>query len=137
LGIWSLVGLRHAWPIYVVTGLSAVAMAFDNPARQSMLPTLVPRERLSNAVSLSSASMQVASIAGPALMGLVIAHHSPGMVYCINAASFLAVIVALLAMRPQPAPARATTPRINFHAAIEGLRFMRSSRLLLSLMLLD
>lgn len=137
LGIWSLIGLRHAWPIYVVTAMSAVAMAFDNPARQSMLPTLVPRDRLSNAVSLSSASMQTASIAGPALMGLVIARHSPGMVYCINAVSFLAVILALLAMRPQPSPAREAMPRISLHAAIEGLRFMRSSRLLLSLMLLD
>src|SRR5438067_4184379 len=111
LGIWSLIGLQHAWPIYVVTAMSAVAMAFDNPARQSMLPTLVPRDRLTNAVSLSSASMQTASIAGPALMGLVIARHSPGMVYCINAVSFLAVIAALVAMRPQPAPARGIVPR--------------------------
>jgi len=54
-------------------------MAFSTNPRASIdAPTLVPRERLANAVSLSSASMQVASIAGPALMGLVIARHSPG-----------------------------------------------------------
>jgi MFS family permease len=111
--------------------------AFDNPARQSLIPSLVPRERLANAVSLNSMTSQLASIAGPALMGLLIAQYSIGLVYCLNALSFGAVITSLLRMRPPaPDPAEAR-PRISLQAALEGLRFMRGSRLLLSLMLLD
>src|SRR5437762_6253715 len=54
LGAWTLHGLHSVWPIYGVAALNAAAMAFDNPARQSMIPNLVPRERLANAVSLNS-----------------------------------------------------------------------------------
>jgi MFS family permease len=135
LGLWSLRGLSEAWPIYAVAALNAAATAFDSPARQSMLPALVPRAQLANAVSLNSMTSQLASIAGPALMGLVIAHTGVGVVYCLNAASFLAVIAALLAMRQ--GGGKEGRPPISLEAALEGLRFVRGSRLLLSLMLLD
>ncbi|MBI3911254.1 MAG: MFS transporter [Armatimonadetes bacterium] len=137
LGTWSLLGLRHPWPIYVVAGLNAATIAFDGPARQSMVVTLVPRERLAQAVSLNSMSSQLASVIGPALAGLVIAQHSVGQAYLVNAASFLAVIVALLAMRPPAKDAEDLRPAISLPAVLEGLRFMRRSRLLVSLMLLD
>lgn len=140
LGIWTLLGMRDAWPIYVVAGLSAGVLAFDNPARQSLMPTLVPRERLANALSLNSMCMQFASIAGPALTGLVVLRlgdRGVGWVYLINGASFLAVIVALLRMSPPPPEEPGSRPKVSLHAALEGLRFMRESRLLLSLMLLD
>jgi MFS family permease len=137
LGIWSILGLRQVWPIYAVAALNAAAVAFDGPARQSMMPGLVPRERLANAVSLNSMTSQLASIIGPTIMGLVIAHYSIGLVYCINAASFLTVIAALLLMRPAPPAPGEERPRVSWRAAVEGLRFIRHSRLLLSLMLLD
>src|SRR5205085_12653485 len=50
LGAWTLHGLHSVWPIYGVAALNAAAMAFDNPARQSMIPNLVPRERLANEI---------------------------------------------------------------------------------------
>jgi hypothetical protein len=80
---------------------------------------------------------QLASIVGPTLMGLLIARYSVGLVYCLNAASFVSVIGALLLMRPAPPPPGEERPRVSWHAALEGLRFIRHSRLLLSLMLLD
>jgi MFS family permease len=135
LGLWTLAGLPHAWPIYAVAGLSAGAMAFDGPARQSMVPLLVPREELASALSLNSITSQLASIAGPALMGLLIARYSIGLVYCVNAVSFLAVIAALLAMRTGGGTDNRAP--VSLGAAIEGLRFMWNSRLLTSLMLLD
>ena len=140
LGIWTLLGMREAWPIYAVAGLSAGVLAFDNPARQSLMPTMVPRERLANALSLNSICMQFASIAGPALTGLVVlklGDRGVGWVYLINGASFLAVIVALLRMSPPPPEEPGSRPKVSLHAALEGLHFMRQSRLLLSLMLLD
>jgi MFS family permease len=137
LGVWSLIGLRSAWPIYAVAALSAAVGAFDAPARQSLIPSLVPRDLLAKAVSLNSLTSQVAAILGPTLMGLLIARHSVGLVYCINAASFLAVIAALLAMRPAADETRVERPKVSLTAALEGLTFMRSAKLLLSLMLLD
>ncbi len=139
LGIWTLAGPGWLpggqWPIYAVAALGAGVTAFDNPARQSLIPQLVPREVLRNAVSLNSATSQVASIGGPALAGALIAAGPVGHIYLLNAVSFLGVIVALLLMR---APAvEGERPRINFQAALEGLRFVRQSRLIISLMLLD
>ena len=78
--------------------------AFDGPARQSLIPTLVPREHLPNAISLNTTMMQTASVAGPSLAGILIAATGGvGWVYVANAISFGFVIVALLAMRDVPA----------------------------------
>jgi MFS family permease len=137
LGVWSLLGMQVSWPIYAVAGLSAGVMTFDAPARQSMIAVLVPREHLANAVSLNSITSQLASIAGPALAGLLIAQTNIGWIYMINAASFLAVIVALLLMTSETEGTDVARPRVSLEAAIEGLRFMRQSRILVVLMLLD
>lgn len=136
LGVWTWLGLHSAWPIYLVAGLTAGAFAFDGPARQSMIPTLVPRDHLAAAVSLNSLSAQVASILGPTLMGLIIQHGNIAWIYWANAASFLAVIIGLLLMRPQ-APAPGERPQISIAALREGLQFVGRSRLLIALMLLD
>ena len=135
-------GLSVSWPVYLLTGLSAAAAAFDAPARQALMPTLVPRALLPNALSLYSMMFQVASVVGPALGGMVIATWSVGAVYACNAASFLAVIVALLLMRDLPARAApgsdgAAAPAISWAAAAEGLRFVFGTPLLRSSMLLD
>jgi MFS family permease len=138
LGVWTLVGLTQIWPFYVVAALNAAAFAFDGPARQSMLPNLVPKERLANAVSLNSISMQVASIAGPALMGLLVARFSIGVVYCLNALSFGAVLAALFVIRlPAREDSETRRPQVNLQSIQEGFRFIRSAPLLLSLMVLD
>jgi MFS family permease len=141
LGQWALWDPhgKHlgAWPIYAASALNAGAVAFDGPARQSLIPSLVPRERLANAVSLNSMSSQLASVAGPLLTGWIISRALTGVVYWTNAASFLTVIGALLLMRPPRAEGREARPRISLAAALEGLQFMRRSQILVSLMLLD
>ena len=87
LAILTFRGLTHPWPIYLLTALSAVTGAFDGPARQAMLPSLVPREHLPNAISLNMIMFQLASVAGPSLGGIVIATLGVGWVYAINAVS--------------------------------------------------
>src|SRR5829696_72462 len=84
--------LAAVWPIYLLTAVSAGAGAFDLPARQALTPNLVPREHLANAITLNSIMLQTASVAGPALGGLVLATTSVGWVYAVNALSFLFVI---------------------------------------------
>jgi MFS family permease len=137
LGTWTLLGLKQVWPIYVVAGLAAGVGAFDAPARQSLIPQLVPRELLARAVSLNSITTQAAAVLGPALMGLLIMKLSVGTVYIANAVSFLGVIGALLVMRPIPPAEGEERPQIGKKAILEGLHYMRGARLLTSLMLLD
>ena len=62
-------GLSAAWPVYLLTALSSAAGAFDGPARQSLIPNLVPREHLPNAISLNTIMFQIASVLGPSLAG--------------------------------------------------------------------
>ncbi len=135
-------GLETAWPIYVLTGLSAAAGAFDGPARQSLVPNLVSREHLPNAISLLTIMFQVAAVAGPSAAGVAIATLSVQAVYWMNAVSFLFVIAALLAMRdvrPQEAAGEESRPRgdLSLRSAMEGLRFVFSQPLIRSSMLLD
>ena len=142
LALLTFRGLSSSWPVYVLTAVSAAAAAFDAPARQALMPNLVPRALLPNALSLYSMMFQVASVVGPGLGGMVIAGWGVGAVYALNAASFLAVIVALLLMRdlpPRAAPGAdgAAAPAISWAAAAEGLRFVFGHPLLRSSMLLD
>ena len=82
------------WQIYMLTATQAVAVAFDNPSRQALVTNLVPSRDLPNAFSMYSVAMQVGSIIGPALSGLVIAYLGQAYVYLFNAISFLAVLAA-------------------------------------------
>ena len=102
LGLMALTGRTSVAAIYLLTAVGAAAIAFDNPSRQALVPGLVPREHLPNAFALSSTGFQVATIAGPVLAGLTLKHFGAGYAYLINAASFLAVIGALLLMPPRP-----------------------------------
>ena len=88
------------WQIYALTAIQAVAVSFDLPARQALVPNLVPANDLSNAFSLQSIASQAGTIVGPALGGLVIAYWGQPYTYLINAISFLAVLVALILIGP-------------------------------------
>ena len=133
-------GLSAVWPIYALAALSSAVGAFDLPARQALLPTLVPREHLPNAISLNTTMMQTASVAGPALGGLMIASTGLGWAYVANAISFGCVILALVAMRNLPAREKSQAGQrddVSLHAALEGLRFVFRAPLIRSTMLLD
>ncbi len=137
LALLTFHGLRVAWPIYLLTALSASAGSFDSPARQSLVPNLVPREDLPNAISLVTIMFQIASVTGPSLAGIVIASLGVGWVYTANGLSFLVVMLALLLMRNVPAVPAAEKGTISLRSALEGLRFVFSSPMIRSTMLLD
>jgi MFS family permease len=132
-------GLTAVWWIYVLAAIGAAVSAFDLPSRQALLPTLVPREHLPNAISLNTIMFQTASVVGPALGGLLIAATSIGWTYASNAVSFGFVIAALLMMRDVPARPSSDPGRndLSLHAAMEGLRFVFRSPLIRSTMILD
>ncbi|NTU56537.1 MAG: MFS transporter, partial [Anaerolineales bacterium] len=96
LALFTQFGNITIWHIYALTALQAVAVAFDGPARQALVPNLVPAKDLPNAFSMTSLAFQTGAILGPALSGFAIAFGGQEAVYYINAGSFLAVIVALV-----------------------------------------
>jgi MFS family permease len=131
-------GLSAVWPIYLLTAIASAAVAFDNPARQAMLPTLVPAHAFQNAVSLGILVFNSAMIVGPALAGLLLKVRGPALIYALNAISFVAVIIALLLMRTAGrANSESPLARMNLAALKEGLRFVWRTPIIVQTMMLD
>lgn len=114
-------------------GLGA-ANAFDAPARQAIVPDLVGRRDVTNAVALNSLMFNSATTLGPAVGGAIYAALGPGWCFSLNALSFLAVLVALLLMRLAPVPSapRTGTARSELR---DGLRYVARHRTLRVLIL--
>ena len=132
-------GLQSVWPIYLLTAISSAAVAFDNPARQALLPTLVPAEDFPNAVSLGMIALHVSTIGGPALAGIILSDLGPTLVYGLNALSFLAVIIAVLLMRAsgRADSGNSEASRVSVGALREGLSFVWRTPIIVQTMTLD
>jgi MFS family permease len=144
LGWLTVTHHMSAAAIYGLTVVGAAAMSFDNPARQALLPSLLPRRDFAGAVALNSMMMRTATIVGPPVAGLLIARGGLGYTYWINAASFLAVIGALLLMRLSPAVTEPTEgevlaekAQVSWSALTEGLRFVWNTPILVWTLSLD
>jgi MFS family permease len=139
LAFISFKGLEHAWPIFLLTSIASAAWAFDTPARQSLMPMLVPVKDFPNAVSLSMLMFHIGLITGPPLAGFLLASHGPAMVYAINAVSFVAVIVGLLLMHTsgKQEKSEAESNEISLQALLEGLRFVWRTPIIVQTMTLD
>lgn len=134
-------GLTKIWPILLLTAIASAAWAFDTPARQSLLPMLVPRNDFQNAVSLSMLMFQIGMVTGPPLAGFVLASHGPAFVYALNAASFLAMLTGIALMHTSGKPEKETdenaAPRISWQALVEGLQFVWRTPIIVQTMTLD
>ncbi len=112
-------------PIVLLTAaIASAAFAFDNPARQSMIPRIVPLPFLPSAIGMQSAAFNGASVIGPLLAGLLyLPIGIPGL-FAVNAISFAAIIGALAAIRPLP-PLAARAPHSLLASVAEGARYVR------------
>lgn len=139
LGLLTLSDEIRLWHIYLLTGIQAAAMAFDLPARQSLVPNLLPREILPSAFSLQSIAFNTGAIVGPAMSGVVIGYLGQEYAYFINAFTFLGVIFALIALGnvPQQQSKSQSGLRAAFLDIRDGVRFIRQQPLILSTMILD
>jgi MFS family permease len=140
LAVLTFRGLHVVWPIYALAAVGAAVSVFDLPARQALTPMLVPREHLANAISLNTIMFQAASVAGPAVGGLLIAVAGVGWAYVANAISFGCVILALALMRNVPATEKGgegARNDVSLHSALEGLRYVFRAPLIRSTMILD
>ncbi|HEX9923875.1 MAG TPA: MFS transporter [Anaerolineae bacterium] len=122
--------------IYLLTGAGAAGFALEQPSKQSLVPNLVPREHLTNAISLNTLLYQIANISGPALAGVLLSFFSLGVVYALDAVTFIAAIVAVALIQHRGQVAAQYTG-LGWRALIEGLTFTYRSRLIWSTMLLD
>lgn len=137
LTVLTLTGAATIWWIYALTAIQAVAISFDLPARQSMIPNLVPAHDLPNAFSLTSIAFNTGAILGPALSGFVIAEWGQAYAYLANAASFTAVLLALVLIGPVHQQQNIRKIGIGLDAVAEGIRFIGSHPIILSTMVLD
>jgi MFS family permease len=139
LGLTTSRGVMTLWMIFGLVIVQSVAVAFDGPARQALIPSLVPRENLASAYSLTSIASKVGGILGPAISGVVIAYLGLQWAYWINAISYLAVIAALIAMGDirTVIEKKAFELRGTFRDIREGIEFIKNSPIIFSVMFLD
>src|SRR6185436_3269879 len=137
LGLLTQFGQVTIWLIYAFTALQAIAIAFDGPARQALVPNLVPAKDLPNAFSMTSIAWQTGAIVGPALTGFVIAFGGQQAVYYVNAISYLAVIVALILIGPVAQTKTDRIAGVSWNSIKEGINFIINKPIMLSTMLLD
>src|SRR4029453_10894306 len=127
-------GVVRIWHVLTLSFITGCAQAFGGPAYQSLIPTLVGKDHLPNAIALNSIQFNLARVIGPVVAGAALA--TVGMVACfgLNGISFLFVIAAILALRNVHVPPAATTRMIDKMKA--GFSYVKKSRALITVMIL-
>ncbi len=129
-------GTIQIWHVYVLATVQGLINAVDNPLRQALPVELVGRSDVSNAVALNSMLFNAGRIVGPAVAGIVIASAGIAPALYINAASFVAVIIALLMMNPAQFINRSAHPRQNVVRELsEGLSYARRTPTVIAVLL--
>ena len=122
--------------IYLVVLLAAVASSFEFPTRQAIIPTLVPREQMADALSISMVLMELTFVVGSAAGGFIIAWVRLANTYWIDVISYVVVIAALIVMTVPRVPAEKRA-RAGFGALADGMRFLRARPIILAVLSLD
>lgn len=129
--------LINPWMIYAILVLVATAQSFSIPARQSVLPHLVPKKYFMNAVSLNVLQFQGATMIGPAIAGFLIGGVGVSSVYFFNAASFLFFIGALFTLNVSFRKHDAPGVEFSLASIGEGIKFVFKTPILITTMVLD
>ena len=116
-------GWVHVWHILCLSFVSGLAQAFGGPAYQALIPTLVDREDMPNAIALNSIQFNMAVTIGPALAGQALAKLGEKWCFGLNAVSFLAPIISLSMIAARYLPA--TTTESMFGSLKQGIKFVR------------
>src|SRR5208283_3278680 len=116
-------GHVHVWHILCLSFVSGFAQAFGGPAYQALIPTLVEKEDMPNAIALNAIQFNVAVMIGPALAGQALAKLGETWCFGLNALSFLAPIISLSILTVRFLPAKTTESM--FSSLKEGIRFTR------------
>jgi MFS family permease len=119
------------WHVLLLSCTTGFAQAFGGPAYQSLIPSLVPKKDLPNAIALNSIQFNLSRVVGPVLAGLALTSVGIAACFGLNALSFVAVIAALLMLRvPHIAPTNGTSMLVELRG---GLNYVRNDPVLISL----
>jgi len=121
--------------IYVVSAILAATSAIINPSRQSLVPNLVPKKLMTNAISLNTVIFQIGTVGGPAVAGLLLVYFNEWLVYLIDALTFGAAIASLVLMNHRSKAA--SSEPFSWRMAGEGLRFTYNNKMLWGSIMLD
>jgi predicted MFS family arabinose efflux permease len=127
-------GLVHVWHILCLSFISGLAQAFGGPAYQALIPTLVEKDDMPNAIALNSIQFNVAVMVGPALAGQALAKLGEKWCFGLNALSFLAPIISLSIISARFLPAKTT--ETMFASLKQGIQFARKQSSMEALILL-
>ena len=114
---------NYVWPILCLSFVSGLAQAFGGPAYQALIPTLVDKEDMPNAIALNSIQFNVAVVVGPALAGLALAKLGETWCFGLNALSFLAPIISLSIITTRFLPKKTTESILS--SLKQGIQFVR------------
>ncbi len=135
LAILLLTGLLQVWHLFAFTFFTGLGWSFTMPARQALIPSLVPREDLVNAVGLQSTAFTSTRILGPTAAGVLIASIGPGLTFLLTSIAYL-VILGLVAKIQIPATLRDSSLTSPTQDLMEGFRYIGRNRTILYLILL-
>jgi MFS family permease len=136
LGVLVSLQIVQVWEIVLLSFLGGAVNAFDQPTQQALVPDLLSREDLASGIALNAVTWQGAALFGPALAGITVATIGLAGAFYINAASYLAVVIALFLMRGLPQRPANRNPHGVFHDLTEGLRYAAATRLIATMLLL-
>jgi len=131
----TITGSVELWHLYVATFLNSGFTAVTQPARTALIPRLIPGSNLVNAVALNATISQTSQIIGPAFGGIALAWIDTGPTYLLNGIAYLASMVAILGIRADTAPV--PTTENPWRSFVDGLAFVRSRTVIVSLLVLD
>jgi MFS family permease len=131
--VWT--GLVNVWFIFLLSFVSGCGQAFGGPAYQALIPSLVPRRDLPNAIALNSTQFNLSRVLGPVAGGAVLATIGVAACFALNGISFFIVVIALAALH-LPAHVPSTKPRALEQELRSGLYYVREQRIMMILTVL-
>lgn len=136
LGLLTVTGTVQVWHVYALNLVSSSLQVLSGPARQALVPSLVPVSHLMNAVTLTTMMRQGAQLIGPVLAGSLIQFFGVDKAYFVDALFLVPAIASVLMLRTSGQPQGARR-QISLRSLVEGLEFLWHTRVMLSLFVLD
>jgi len=136
LGLLTMTGAVQAWHVFTLGFIGALVEVFNWPARAALIPRLVPRSYLMNAMTLNTIIIQTSFLLGPAIGGVLIDQAGLVVTYFTTIGLLLPAGFAIFAMRTSGVP-QGERRRVNLRSIFEGIEFIWIQRIILSLFLLD
>jgi MFS family permease len=136
LSVLSMTGAIATWEVLVSVVATTAAATFDQPARNALIPALVPPRQLPQAFALLNPSRELAVLTGPALSGLLIAASGPGLMYVVDAVTYAILVIDLGLIRMADLPGAPRDESV-WRQIAEGFVFVRRRRIVWMMMSLD